>query len=186
MRTLAGKHLGAVRSELAAADVPGTLRPSAAKWRGMCMKPVQLYFWIQHGQRAAGIYICEGCVRMQCCLSAEPSRKYMILWLGCHQPVSVDAPNPVPKLWLGGAGKFEDTAALLGLVAHTETDAWLALSLASFLNLLPLSRQLSCLSGSLWSRTLQARSRSAHCRMNVLDAVQETAKRQLCCLSGLL
>ena len=86
----------------------------------------------------------------------------------------------------GRAGKFEDAAALLGLVAHTETDAWLALSLASFLNLLPLSRQLSCLSGSLWSRTLQARSRSAHRRMNVLDAVQETAKRQLCCLSGLL
>ena len=54
------------------------------------------------------------------------------------------------------AGKFEDAGALLGLVAHTETDAWLALSLASFLNLLPLSRQLSCLSGSLWSRTLQA------------------------------
>ncbi|KAK9841868.1 hypothetical protein WJX81_008187 [Elliptochloris bilobata] len=74
MRTLAAKHLGAVRSELAAADVPG---------------------------------------------------------------------------------KFEDAGALLGLVAHTETDAWLALNLASFLNLLALSRQLSCLSGSLWSRTLQ-------------------------------
>ena len=44
-------------------------------------------------------------------------------------------------------------------MAHTETDAWLALSLASYLNLLPLSRQLSCLSGSLWSRTLQARAR---------------------------
>ena len=43
------------------------------------------------------------------------------------------------------------------LVQHTESDAWLALSLAMHLNLLPLSRQLSCLSGSLWSRTLQAR-----------------------------
>ena len=40
MRTLAGKHLGAVRSELAAADVPGTLRPSAAKWRGMCKQTI--------------------------------------------------------------------------------------------------------------------------------------------------
>jgi hypothetical protein len=43
------------------------------------------------------------------------------------------------------------------LVQHTESDAWLALSLAMHLNLLPLSSQLSCLSGSLWSRTLQAR-----------------------------
>lgn len=43
------------------------------------------------------------------------------------------------------------------LVQHTESDAWLALSLAMHLNLLPLSRQLSCLSGSLWARTLQAR-----------------------------
>jgi len=49
----------------------------------------------------------------------------------------------------------------MGLVAHAETDAWLALSLASYLNLLPLSRQLSCLSGSLWSRTLQARGPAA-------------------------
>lgn len=42
------------------------------------------------------------------------------------------------------------------LVQHTESDAWLALSLATHLNLLPLTRQLSCLSGCLWSRTLQA------------------------------
>ena len=51
-------------------------------------------------------------------------------------------------------------------MAHTETDAWLALSLASYLNLLPLSRQLSCLSGSLWSRTLQARTDSPHLHTN--------------------
>ena len=43
------------------------------------------------------------------------------------------------------------------LVQHTESDAWLALSLATHLNLLPLSRQLSCITGYLWSRTLQAR-----------------------------
>ena len=42
------------------------------------------------------------------------------------------------------------------LVQHTESDAWLALSLATHLNLLPLSRQLSAITGFLWSRTLQA------------------------------
>ncbi len=56
----------------------------------------------------------------------------------------------------------------MGLVAHAETDAWLALSLASYLNLLPLSRQLSCLSGSLWSRTLQARGPAAPGRLPLL------------------
>ena len=42
------------------------------------------------------------------------------------------------------------------MVQHTESDAWLALSLATHLNLLPLSRQLSCITGYPWSRTLQA------------------------------
>jgi hypothetical protein len=55
------------------------------------------------------------------------------------------------------AGKFASAQKLMELVQHTESDAWLALRLASHLSLLPLSRQLSCLSGSLWSRTLQAR-----------------------------
>jgi DNA polymerase alpha subunit A len=57
---------------------------------------------------------------------------------------------------LCGAGKFETAKKLMELVQHTESDAWLALSLATHLNLLPLTRQLSCLSGCLWSRTLQA------------------------------
>lgn len=70
--------------------------------------------------------------------------------------------------WRARAGKFEDATALMGLVAHAETDAWLALSLASYLNLLPLSRQLSCLSGSLWSRTLQARGPAAPGRLPLL------------------
>lgn len=55
------------------------------------------------------------------------------------------------------AGKYEATPKLMELVQHTESDAWLALSLAMHLNLLPLTRQLSCLSGSLWSRTFQVR-----------------------------
>lgn len=55
------------------------------------------------------------------------------------------------------AGKYGAARKLMELVQHTESDAWLALSLAAHLNLLPLSRQLSCITGYLWSRTLQAR-----------------------------
>ena len=43
------------------------------------------------------------------------------------------------------------------LVQHAESDAWLSLGLSFFLNVLPLTRQLSELSGSLWSRALQVR-----------------------------
>ena len=53
------------------------------------------------------------------------------------------------------AGKYESAAGLMALVQHAESDAWLALSLAYVLNVLPLSCQLSTLSGSLWSRALQ-------------------------------
>lgn len=53
------------------------------------------------------------------------------------------------------AGKYESTPRLLELVRHAESDAWLSLGLAFYLNVLPLSRQLSCLSGALWSRVLQ-------------------------------
>lgn len=53
------------------------------------------------------------------------------------------------------AGKFDSTQQLLELVRHAESDAWLSLGLAFYLNVLPLSRQLSCLSGAPWSRVLQ-------------------------------
>lgn len=43
----------------------------------------------------------------------------------------------------------------MSLVKHAESDAWLALGLCFFLNVLPLTRQLSNLSGSLWSKALQ-------------------------------
>ncbi|KAK9810187.1 hypothetical protein WJX72_006462 [[Myrmecia] bisecta] len=48
------------------------------------------------------------------------------------------------------------TADKLGsLLKHAESDAWLSLGLAFFLNVLPLTRQLTNLSGSLWSKALQ-------------------------------
>ncbi len=70
-------------------------------------------------------------------------------------------------------GKYEAAPKLMELVQHTESDAWLALSLAMHLNLLPLSRQLSCLSGSLWSRTLQA------CPLPSLLSASHPSRKQL-------
>lgn len=56
---------------------------------------------------------------------------------------------------MGSAGKYESVNRLLELVRHAESDAWLSLGLAFYLNVLPLSRQLSALSGAPWSRVLQ-------------------------------
>ena len=40
------------------------------------------------------------------------------------------------------AGKYESAPKLLQLVRHAESDAWLALGLAFYLSVLPLTRQL--------------------------------------------
>jgi hypothetical protein len=50
---------------------------------------------------------------------------------------------------------YGSAPALLGLVKHAEEDAWLSLALMFHLCVLPLTRQLTCLSGSLWAKTLQ-------------------------------
>ena len=55
------------------------------------------------------------------------------------------------------AGKYESASKLMTLIKHAESDAWLGLGLSFHLSVLPLTRQLACLSGFLWSRTLQAR-----------------------------
>ncbi|DBA99385.1 TPA: hypothetical protein ACH3X3_011985 [Trebouxia sp. C0006] len=52
-------------------------------------------------------------------------------------------------------GRYESSDKLMSLVKHAESDAWLALGLCFYLNVLPLTRQLSNLSGSLWSKALQ-------------------------------
>ena len=49
----------------------------------------------------------------------------------------------------------ESTPSLLALLGHAESDAWLALGLAFYLSVVPLTLQLSSLSGFLWGRTLQ-------------------------------
>ena len=53
------------------------------------------------------------------------------------------------------AGRYENSDKLMSLVKHAESDAWLSLGLCFYLNVLPLTRQLSNLSGSLWSKALQ-------------------------------
>lgn len=58
-------------------------------------------------------------------------------------------------LGLDGAAKFETAAKLMELVQHAESDAWLSLGLSFYLNVLPLTRLLSELSGSMWSKALQ-------------------------------
>lgn len=60
-------------------------------------------------------------------------------------PAAVRAAFDDPR---GGAEK------LLKAARHAEGDAWLSLGLAATLNVLPLTRALACLSGSLWSRAL--------------------------------
>eukprot|EP00899_Mesostigma_viride_P010487 jgi/Mesvir1/1943/Mv22962-RA.2 len=51
--------------------------------------------------------------------------------------------------------KFASCEALMEMVSHCEGDAWLSLYLMFQLCVLPLTRQLTALSGNLWSKTLQ-------------------------------
>ena len=50
--------------------------------------------------------------------------------------------------------RYGSAQALMELAKASETDAWLAMGLLFHFNVLPLTRQLTCLSGSLWARTL--------------------------------
>jgi DNA polymerase alpha subunit A len=52
-------------------------------------------------------------------------------------------------------GMYQASTTLLELIESGETDAWLALGLMFHLSVLPLTRQLTNISGNLWSRTLQ-------------------------------
>ncbi|PNW83953.1 hypothetical protein CHLRE_04g214350v5 [Chlamydomonas reinhardtii] len=49
---------------------------------------------------------------------------------------------------------FGSAEGVLRLLRHGESDAWLALGIMFHLSVLPLTKQLSALSGQLWSRTL--------------------------------
>ncbi|KAJ4963774.1 hypothetical protein NE237_023713 [Protea cynaroides] len=57
-------------------------------------------------------------------------------------------PHDIPAM-------FQTSESLVELVECGETDAWLSLELMFHLSVLPLTRQLTNISGNLWSKTLQ-------------------------------
>ncbi|KVI09047.1 DNA-directed DNA polymerase, family B [Cynara cardunculus var. scolymus] len=58
------------------------------------------------------------------------------------------APHDVPRL-------FQSSQTLMELIEIGETDAWLSMELMFHLSVLPLTRQLTNISGNLWGKTLQ-------------------------------
>ncbi|KAL0450358.1 UNVERIFIED_CONTAM: DNA polymerase alpha catalytic subunit [Sesamum latifolium] len=57
-------------------------------------------------------------------------------------------PHDIPQL-------FQSSESLMELVEYGETDAWLSMELMFHLSVLPLTRQLTNISGNLWHKTLQ-------------------------------
>ncbi|XP_027362652.1 DNA polymerase alpha catalytic subunit [Abrus precatorius] len=58
------------------------------------------------------------------------------------------SPQDVPKM-------FQTAESLMELIEYGETDAWLSMELMFYLSILPLTRQLTNISGNLWGKTLQ-------------------------------
>ncbi|GAU26038.1 hypothetical protein TSUD_224990 [Trifolium subterraneum] len=58
------------------------------------------------------------------------------------------SPHDVPKM-------FQTAKSLMELIEYGETDAWLSMELMFYLSVLPLTRQLTNISGNLWGKTLQ-------------------------------
>ncbi|GJV86508.1 DNA polymerase alpha catalytic subunit [Tanacetum coccineum] len=58
------------------------------------------------------------------------------------------APHDIPRL-------FQNSQTLMELIETGETDAWLSMELMFHLCVLPLTRQLTNISGNLWGKTLQ-------------------------------
>ncbi|CAH8335889.1 unnamed protein product [Eruca vesicaria subsp. sativa] len=58
------------------------------------------------------------------------------------------SPNDIPKM-------FQSSKTLVDLIECGETDAWLSMELMFHLSVLPLTLQLSNISGNLWGKTLQ-------------------------------
>ncbi|PWA66889.1 DNA polymerase alpha catalytic subunit [Artemisia annua] len=58
------------------------------------------------------------------------------------------APHDIPRL-------FQSSQTLMELIETGETDAWLSMELMFHLCVLPLTRQLTNISGNLWGKTLQ-------------------------------
>ncbi|KAG8384365.1 hypothetical protein BUALT_Bualt04G0110500 [Buddleja alternifolia] len=58
------------------------------------------------------------------------------------------APHDIPQM-------FQSSESLEELIEYGETDAWLSMELMFHLSILPLTRQLTNISGNLWHKTLQ-------------------------------
>ncbi|XP_057544544.1 DNA polymerase alpha catalytic subunit isoform X1 [Amaranthus tricolor] len=58
------------------------------------------------------------------------------------------APKDIPEM-------YQTTESLVDLIECNQTDAWLSLELMFHLSILPLTRQLTNISGNLWGKTLQ-------------------------------
>ncbi|KAK8687216.1 hypothetical protein V6N13_086043 [Hibiscus sabdariffa] len=58
------------------------------------------------------------------------------------------APQDIPRM-------FQTSELLMELIEYGETDAWLSMELMFHLSVLPLTRQLTNISGNLWGKTLQ-------------------------------
>ncbi|KAG8373805.1 hypothetical protein BUALT_Bualt11G0063300 [Buddleja alternifolia] len=57
-------------------------------------------------------------------------------------------PHDIPQM-------FQSSESLMELIEYGETDAWLSMELMFHLSILPLTRQLTNISGNLWHKTLQ-------------------------------
>ncbi|KAL8477076.1 hypothetical protein ACS0TY_029401 [Phlomoides rotata] len=57
-------------------------------------------------------------------------------------------PHDIPQM-------FQSSESLMELIEYGETDAWLSMELMFHLSVLPLTRQLTNISGNLWHKTLQ-------------------------------
>ncbi|PON43001.1 DNA polymerase alpha catalytic subunit [Parasponia andersonii] len=58
------------------------------------------------------------------------------------------SPQDIPRM-------FQTLESLMELIEYGETDAWLSMELVFHLSVLPLTRQLTNISGNLWGKTLQ-------------------------------
>lgn len=76
----------------------------------------------------------------------------------------------------------EAAPSALALIGHAESDAWLALGLAVTLSVVPLTLQLSKLSGFLWARTLQVRCSGLQSPISATQRAPRHAHALLACM----
>ncbi len=147
LTTLSLSLLKQERADLAPSDVPGgELSIGRAATGAACslQDEVSHHAYLIHAHVAAVL----DCVNV----TIMKTRRTMLNFRSVHHSCAV---------------KFESAAGLLTLVKLAESDAWLALGLMFYLSVLPLTRQLAQLSGSLWGKALMGQ-RAARIEMLLL------------------